>query len=160
MVPEGVVDLLEAVEVQQEQRHRLGVALGEPQRTLHPVAQQDPVADAGQRVVQRAVPALHRLALHPALVAEQDQRAQHQQQEVHGQRDRGGHLQAVVGLVESPRGGDQPKSEDQPRAKQIAHAPQPAVWSADKERQPLPISGDAERPLPHARRDVPGRPKG
>ena len=30
----------------------------------------------------------------------------------------------------------QPKSEDQLRAKQIAHAPQPAVWSADKERQP------------------------
>jgi hypothetical protein len=68
--------------------------------------------------------------------------------------------QAVVGMVESPRGGDQPKSEDQPRAKQIGHAPQPAVWSADKERQPLPVSGDAERPLPDARRDVPGRPEG
>ena len=68
--------------------------------------------------------------------------------------------QAVVGMIESPRGGDQPKSEDQPRAKQIAHAPQPAVWSADKERQPLPVSGDAERPLPDARRDVPGRPEG
>jgi hypothetical protein len=37
---------------------------------------------------------------------------------------------------------------------------QPAVWSADKERQPLPVSGDAERPLPDARRDVPGRPEG
>jgi hypothetical protein len=59
--------------------------------------------------------------------------------------------QAVVGLVESPRGGDQPKSEDQPRAKQIGHAPQPALRSADKERQPLPVSGDAERPLPDAR---------
>ena len=68
--------------------------------------------------------------------------------------------QAVVGMVESPRGGDQPKLEDQPRAKQIAHAPQPAVWSADKERQRLPVSGDAERPLPNARRDVSGRPKG
>jgi hypothetical protein len=33
-------------------------------------------------------------------------------------------------------------------------------WSADKERQPLPVSGDAERPLPNARRDVPGRPEG
>jgi hypothetical protein len=30
--------------------------------------------------------------------------------------------QAVVGIVESPRGGDQPKSEDQPHAKQIAPA--------------------------------------
>jgi hypothetical protein len=51
-------------------------------------------------------------------------------------------------------------TDEQPPAKQIAHAPQPAVWSADKERQPLPVSGDAERPLPHARRDVLGRPKG
>jgi hypothetical protein len=67
--------------------------------------------------------------------------------------------QAVVGVVESPA-GDQPKSEDQPHAKQIAHAPQSAVWSADKEREPLPVSGDAERPLPDARRDVPGRPEG
>jgi hypothetical protein len=69
--------------------------------------------------------------------------------------------QAVVGMVEAPGGvGGGEKSEDQPHAKQIAHAPQPAVWSADKERQPLPVSGDAERPLPDARRDVPGRPEG
>ena len=68
--------------------------------------------------------------------------------------------QAVVGTIQTPGGGGQLKSEDQPHAKQIAHAPQPAVWSADKERQPLPVSGDAERPLPDARRDVPGRPKG
>jgi hypothetical protein len=69
--------------------------------------------------------------------------------------------QAVVGMVESPGGvGGGEKSEDQPHAKQIAHAPQPAVRSADKERQPLPVSGDAERPLPNARRDVPGRPEG
>jgi hypothetical protein len=27
------------------------------------------------------------------------------------------------------------KSEDQPQAKQIAHAPQPAVWSPDEERE-------------------------
>jgi hypothetical protein len=64
----------------------------------------------------------------------------------------------LVGVVESPRGGDQPKSEDH-HAKQIAHAPQPAVWSADKEREPVPVAGDAERPLPDARRDVPGRPE-
>src|SRR6476646_4827609 len=68
--------------------------------------------------------------------------------------------QAVVGVVGGPGGEDRPISEDQPHAKQIAHAPQPAVWSADKERQPLPVSGDAERPLPNARRDVPGRPEG
>jgi hypothetical protein len=42
----------------------------------------------------------------------------------------------------------------------IAHTPQPAVWSADKKLEPVPVSGDAERPLPNARRDVPGRPEG
>jgi hypothetical protein len=59
--------------------------------------------------------------------------------------------QAVVGTVETPGGGDQPKSEDQPHAKQIAHAPQPEVWGADKEREPVPILSDAERPLPFLR---------
>ena len=56
--------------------------------------------------------------------------------------------------------GAQQRLDPPPSAKQIGHAPQPAVWSADKERQPLPVSGDAERPLPDARRDVPGRPEG
>jgi hypothetical protein len=45
--------------------------------------------------------------------------------------------QAVVGMVESPGGGDRPKSEDQPHAKQIAHAPQPEMWSDNKKREPL-----------------------
>ena len=68
--------------------------------------------------------------------------------------------QAVVGTVETPGGGDRPKSEDQPHAKQIAYAPQPAMWSADEEREPLPIAGDAERPMPDARRNVTGRTEG
>ena len=68
--------------------------------------------------------------------------------------------QAVVGMVETPGGGDGAKSEEQPRAKQIAHAPQPAVWSADKEREPVPVASDAERPLPDARRALPRRPQG
>ena len=68
--------------------------------------------------------------------------------------------QAVVGVVETPGGGDRPKSEDQPHAKQIAHAPEPAMWSADKEREPVPVAGDAERPLPDARRAVAGRSEG
>jgi hypothetical protein len=34
-------------------------------------------------------------------------------------------------MIETPGVGDRQKSEDQPHAKQIAHAPQPAVWSAD-----------------------------
>ena len=42
--------------------------------------------------------------------------------------------QAVVGMVETPGGGDRRKSEDQPHAKQITHAPQPEVWGADKEQ--------------------------
>ena len=36
--------------------------------------------------------------------------------------------QAVVGMVETPRGGDRTKSEDQPHAKQITNAPQPSMW--------------------------------
>jgi cold shock CspA family protein len=35
--------------------------------------------------------------------------------------------QAVVGMVETPGGGDREKSKDQAHAKQIAHAPQPAM---------------------------------
>jgi hypothetical protein len=65
--------------------------------------------------------------------------------------------QAVVGMVETPGGGDRPKSEDQPHAKQIAHAPQPPMWGKDQEREPVPVTGDAERPLPDARRTVSGR---
>jgi hypothetical protein len=68
--------------------------------------------------------------------------------------------QAVVGVVGTPGGGDSAKPEDQPHAKQIAHAPQPTVWSADKEREPVPIARDAERALPDARRNVAGCPEG
>jgi hypothetical protein len=68
--------------------------------------------------------------------------------------------QAIVGTVENRGGGITPKSEEQPHAKQIAHVPQPAVWSADKERKTVPITGNAERPLPNARRTISGRSKG
>jgi hypothetical protein len=68
--------------------------------------------------------------------------------------------QAVVGMVETTGGGGQQKSEDQPHARQIAHASQPAVWSAYKAREPMPVAGDAERPLPDARGTIPGRPEG
>lgn len=64
--------------------------------------------------------------------------------------------QAVVGVVGTPGGGDRAKSEDQPHAKQIAHAPQPTMWREDTVREPMPIAGDAERPLPNARRSVAG----
>jgi hypothetical protein len=68
--------------------------------------------------------------------------------------------QAVVGVVEPAGGGDRAKSEDQPHAKQIAHAPQPAMRCPDAEREPVPVAGDAERPLPAARRPVAGRTEG
>ena len=49
--------------------------------------------------------------------------------------------QAVVGTIENPGGGDRSKSKDQPHAKQIADARQPAVWSTDKEREAVPVTG-------------------
>ena len=61
-----------------------------------------------------------------------------------------------------PRGvGIAPKSKDQPHAKQIAHAP----GSRDAERgrrrgSRVPVAGDAERPMPDARRNVTGRTEG
>jgi hypothetical protein len=67
--------------------------------------------------------------------------------------------QAVVGTVEAPGGGARPRSVDQPHAKQIAHTPQPPVWGAVEEREPVPVAGDAERPLPDARRKISGRAK-
>jgi hypothetical protein len=65
--------------------------------------------------------------------------------------------QAVVGMVETPGGGDRPKNEDQPHAKQVAHAPQHALWSADEDWEPMPIASDAERSLQNARRPIAGR---
>lgn len=68
--------------------------------------------------------------------------------------------QAVVGVVEQAGGGDRTKSEDQPHAKPIAHAPEPAMRRADEGREPVPVGGNAERPLPDARRAVAGRAEG
>jgi hypothetical protein len=68
--------------------------------------------------------------------------------------------QAVVGMVADDGGGGKLKSEEQPRAKQIAHAAQSPMWGADAKREQVQVSGDAERPLPHARRKVTGRSKG
>jgi hypothetical protein len=68
--------------------------------------------------------------------------------------------QAVVGMVGTSGAGDHAKIEGQPHAKQIAHAPQPAMRRADEEREPVPIAGDAEWPLPHARRTIDGGAEG
>jgi hypothetical protein len=68
--------------------------------------------------------------------------------------------QAVVGMVASPGGGDRPQSEEQPHAKQIAHAPEPKMWSPNEERDAVPVTGDGERPLPDARRNIARRTEG
>jgi hypothetical protein len=51
-------------------------------------------------------------------------------------------------------------AQDQPHAKQIAYAPQPPMRCADKEREPVPVARDAERPVSTARRKVAGRSQG
>ena len=66
--------------------------------------------------------------------------------------------QAVVGMVERPGGGDRSKSEEQPRARQIAHAPEPALRSPDTEGERVPIARDDERPMPDARGRLARRP--
>ena len=53
--------------------------------------------------------------------------------------------QAVVGIVETPGGGFQPKSKEQPHA--IAFAPGIEMPSAIPERSTVPSTSDAERPL-------------
>ena len=68
--------------------------------------------------------------------------------------------QAVVGVIAPPGGGDQSKSKDRPHAKQISHAPQLPMRSADQEWERMPIAGDAKRPLQDARRNVTGRTEG
>jgi hypothetical protein len=63
--------------------------------------------------------------------------------------------QAIVGNVEAPGGGVTTKREEQPHAK-LTHAPGAPMPSADTTRELVPITGDAERPLPDARRKVAG----
>jgi hypothetical protein len=62
--------------------------------------------------------------------------------------------QAIVGMVEAPALDNSLKTDGQPDAKQIAHAPQPAMRSPNAEPELVPSASDAERPLPDARRPV------
>ena len=64
--------------------------------------------------------------------------------------------QAIVGAL-TPGGGHHSKAMEQPHAKQIGHAPEPAMWSPNQEGKAVPIARDGEPTLPHARRDLPGR---
>jgi hypothetical protein len=66
--------------------------------------------------------------------------------------------QAIVGNVETPGGGFAPKSGDQPHA--LAHAPGTTMPSTDTPREPVSVSGDEERPLSDARRNISGRSEG
>ena len=72
--------------------------------------------------------------------------------------------QAVVGMVAPspglPGGGDRSNLEEQPHAKQIAHAPEPALPSPDAGPDALPIARDDQRALPDARRQGAGRAQG
>ena len=67
--------------------------------------------------------------------------------------------QVVVGTVEAG-GRVQGKSEEQPHAKQLVHAPEPALWSPDPAWNFMPVTRDAERPLPDARRTIAGSVEG
>ena len=68
--------------------------------------------------------------------------------------------QAIVGSVESPGGGFAPKSKEQPHAKQIIHAPGQTMPSADPSRDRVPVTRNAERAMPDARRNVSRRTEG
>jgi hypothetical protein len=73
--------------------------------------------------------------------------------------------QAVVGVVDTPErrgpgGGDGNKTRDQPHAKQVAHAPEPALPCPNQARDAVPIACDGERALPDARREGSGRTEG
>lgn len=70
--------------------------------------------------------------------------------------------QAVVGMVAAlgQGGGDASKIEEQPHAKQITHAPEPALSCQDEGPDALPVARNGERALPDARRQGQGRAEG
>ena len=68
--------------------------------------------------------------------------------------------QAIVGNVENRGGGFAPKAEEQAHAKQIAHAPGVTMPSTNPTRERVSVTGDEERAMPDARRNVTGRAEG
>ncbi len=68
--------------------------------------------------------------------------------------------QAIVGNVESPRGGVRQDLEEQPHAKRTKNASVPEVRSTDAKQPQLQISSDAKRAMPAARGIVARRSKG
>jgi hypothetical protein len=61
--------------------------------------------------------------------------------------------QAVVGVMQTPGGGERRKSEGQPHA--LAYAPSAPLPSADPTRDRVPIPSDAKRSMLDARRPFP-----
>jgi hypothetical protein len=68
--------------------------------------------------------------------------------------------QAIVGTVETQRGGKSSDPEENDDAKQIAYAPQPAMRSPNTEPELVPSASDVQRPMPDARRTVTGSTEG
>ena len=70
--------------------------------------------------------------------------------------------QAIVGAVESSRGSatTKPESGNPYNARQITHAPQPALRSKNAEPEFVSSASDAERPMSDARRNVAGSTEG
>ena len=69
--------------------------------------------------------------------------------------------QAIVGTVERPAPANSSRSQKrQHNARQITHAPQPAMRSSDAQPEPVPSASDAEWPVSHARRKITGSTEG
>jgi hypothetical protein len=62
--------------------------------------------------------------------------------------------QAIVGHVEHSAEGVDQKRNEQPHAMEIADAPQPTMRGSDETRERVPVTRDAERTVPDARRKV------
>jgi hypothetical protein len=62
--------------------------------------------------------------------------------------------QAVVGTIERPTPTNSSKSENRDDARQITHAPQPAMRCPNAEPELMPSASYAERSMPNARRNV------
>ena len=117
-VPERVVDRLEVVEVDDHQRDGAGVGARVVERTVEPLAQQDPVGEAGEHVVEGAVGVARRL---PGADVEREHRQAAERHERHvglgaGHHDggeaeheaRGQGLEAQVGTAGSGRRAPRP----------------------------------------------------
>ena len=66
--------------------------------------------------------------------------------------------QAVVGMVNTPGGGDQSKSKEQPHA--LAHTPGATMPCPNTQREFMHVASDGERPVPDARRGLTRRTEG